>query len=273
MSNVVTTLSLLLCGLTVLSAGLVCAQESGEISYKVGRKAVISVSNMHGPITVKSSGTNEVRVKYISASKSVTFDHQKHGKRITLSASSDQPGTNLCEYVVLVPSTAFVTLFAGGAIHAESLAGDILLETPNSPLEVKNMTDAHVHIKTIGGQITLTSIHNSHVFVHSVNGSITILDAPDSWIEADADAGRIAYQGDPGGDGEYRLTTRSGDLELSIPASALAEIRTHSLKGQSGQDLPNASIQERNAFLKRGSVSRSHFDLRSFTGRIRVKRP
>jgi len=273
MSNVFTNLSLLLVGLTVLSPGLVHAQESGEISYKVGRKAVISITNMHGLITVQSSGTNEVRVKYRSASKSVTFDHQKHGKRIALSANSDQPGTNLCEYLVLVPSMALVTVFGGGAIRAEGLTGDILLETPNSPLEIKNMNDAHVHIKTIGGQITLTSVHNTHVYVHSINGAIDISDAADSWIEADSDAGRIAYQGDPGRDGEYRLTTRSGDLEISIPASAFAEIRTQLRSGESGQNAAAPSTQRETTFLKHGGVSRSHFKLRSSTGRIRLKRP
>jgi hypothetical protein len=269
-------LSMLLYGLTLLSPLSVSAQENGQARYKVGRNAVVSVTNSCGPITVKASGTNEVRVKYSSASKSVIFDHQKHGKRITLSASSDQPGTHWCEYIVLVPSKAFVTLFAGGEIHAEGLGGNIVLQTTNSPVEVKNMNNAHVHIRTIDGQSKLTSIHNSYVYVHSVNGSISISDAPDSSIEADSDAGTIAYQGDPGSDGEYRLATHSGDLDLSIPASALVRITTASQKvgsGQYAEDSAYVPVRPKNTLLKPGNISTPLFHLRSFTGRIRLKRP
>lgn len=276
MNSLSIMLSMLLYGITLLSPLSVPAQENGHLSYEVGRKVVISVTNGYGPITVKPSGTNEVRVKYSCTSKSVIFDHQKHGKRIALSVSSDRPGTNLCEYIVLVPSTASVTLFAGGMIHAEGLAGDLVLQTANSRIEMKNINNAHAHITTIDGQIKLSFIHDSHIYINSVTGSISISDASDSSIEADSEAGTIVYQGDPGSDGEYRLATHSGDLDLSIPASALVRIMTQSQKVGSGQypeDSAYVPVRPENTLVKPGNIRTPLFYLRSFTGRIRLKRP
>src|SRR5450755_1087553 len=45
-------------------------------------------------------------------------------------------------------------------------------------------------------------------------------------------SGRITYEGDPGSAGEYLLASQSGDLEVSIPASALVEIRSRSINGE-----------------------------------------
>ena len=48
------------------------------------------------------------------------------------------------------------------------------------------------------------------------------------------------YEGDPGRTGEDLLVSHSGDLEVSIPASAAVEIKAHSVKGESDEQLPNS---------------------------------
>jgi hypothetical protein len=87
--------------------------------------------------------------------------------------------------------------------------------------------------------------------------------------------GRIEYKGDPGAKGEYMLTTHSGDLEVTIPAASSVQIKKQSLNGETDTRDPDAAsgIFQKNLFLKPGLVRTSRFVLRSFQGKIHVKRP
>ena len=252
-----------------------CAQQVGHLDYKMGRKAIVSITNSYGPVTVEASDSNEVSVTYTANAKSVTFDNERHGNRVSLASVSEHFGDNLAEYSVLVPVHAFLSLFARGPVHVQGLAGDITIQAASHPIEVKNLDGAHLHVKTMDGSITLMAVRNSHIYIQSINGPINISDAPGSWVEANSTSGRISYDGDPGIDGNYELTSHSGDVEVSIPASALVEIRTPSASGQSeGQEKNEIrTTRQSSSFLKPASVSRARFDLRSAGGKVQVKRP
>ena len=81
----------------------------------------------------------------------------------------------------------------------------------------------------------------------------------------------------PGRLGEYLLTSHSGDLDVSIPASAWVDIKARSIKGQSDPEFPIAErcfpTGQKNLLLKPGMVIGSRFELRSFSGKIHLKRP
>jgi hypothetical protein len=73
------------------------------------------------------------------------------------------------------------------------------------------------------------------------------------------------------------LTSHTGDIEISIPATATAAIKARSEKGQSDPsftDNPGGSrAVQGNLLLGRGAVSESTFVARSFKGNIHIKRP
>jgi hypothetical protein len=144
-------------------------------------------------------------------------------------------------------------------------------------VEVAEVSDAHLHVKTLSGSISLTAIRNSHVDVHSVSGTVNLHDVTGSSVEVNSGGGRITYEGDPGSSGEYMFTSHSGDLEVSIPASALVEISSRSVNGESDQDFPQSDggskIGPKNLLVKPGLLGAPRFVLRSFRGRIRLKRP
>jgi len=133
------------------------------------------------------------------------------------------------------------------------------------------------HHGLLSGPITLTNIRDSHVDVRSVNGDVNLLNVSGSSLEVNSGSGRIKYDGDPGNLGEYLFTSHSGDLEISIPAKALVEIKAQSLKGRVRSGLPSVNglpaASQRNLLLKPGIVSASRFVLRSYRGAIHVKRP
>jgi DUF4097 and DUF4098 domain-containing protein YvlB len=177
-----------------------------------------------------------------------------------------------------VPVDAFVSLRSSdGTLRAQGLRGDVILEAAAASVEVTDISDAHLHVKTLSGPITLTDIRNSHLDIHSVSGNVTIRNVTGPSVEVNSGSGRISYQGDPGSAGEYLFTSHSGDLDISIPASALVDIKARSIKGQPDPDFPIASgfsaAGTGNLLLKPGTVIGSRFDLRSFRGKIRLKRP
>jgi DUF4097 and DUF4098 domain-containing protein YvlB len=182
------------------------------------------------------------------------------------------------EYTVLVPAAAFVTLRSSdGTLRAQGLRGDVVLEAASGSVEVTDIRDAHLHVKTLGGPITLTDIRNSHVDIHSVRGNVNLLNVTGPSVAVNSGAGRITYDGDPGRVGDYLLTSHTGDLEVSIPSSALVEIKARSIKSQSDPEFPsvsNAPVLGQTSLLgKPGKTLGSRFELRSFSGKIRLKRP
>lgn len=261
-----------------LLSGVASAQEKKGFSYTVGPRAVISITNYYGPITVKPSEKDQVVVTTISYSDAVSFENEQHGNRIELHSISTRHGNGLANYIVLVPDDAVVSLRSSdGTLHAQGLRGDVILQAETATVEVSDSSDAHVHVKTLSGPINLTDIRNSHLDVQSVSGDVNIHNVTGSFAEVNSGRGRIKYDGDPGPAGEYQLTSHSGDLEISIPTSAFVEVKSHARNGESNEDLPKndgaLTMSSGNLFLKPRITNASRFVLRSFKGRIHVKRP
>jgi DUF4097 and DUF4098 domain-containing protein YvlB len=253
-------------------------QENKEFTYAVGSGAVISITNNYGPITVKPSGSNQVVVETVSHSDAVSLMNEQHGDRIELRSMSSRQGTNLVDYTVLVPAVAFVCLRSSdGTLRAQGLRGDVVLEAASGSVEVMDVSDAHLHVKTLSGPISLTDISNSHLDVHSVSGDVNLRNVTGPSVEVNSGSGRITYDGDPGRVGEYLLTSHTGDLAVSIPASAWVEIKARSIKSQSDPEFPKynstPAAGQTSLLGKPAKMLGSRFELRSFSGKIHLKRP
>jgi len=264
--------------LLALTAAAQEKQEKKDFSYTVGPAAVVSITNNYGPITVKPSGSSQVVVETVSHSDAVSLVNEQHGDRIELRSISSRPGTNLVDYTVLVPVAAFVSLRSSdGTLRAEGLRGDVVLEAASGSVEVQNISDAHLHVKTLSGPILLTNIRNSHLDVHSVSGNVDLHNVTGPSVEVNSGAGQITYDGDPGRMGEYLLTSHSGNLVVTIPASAWVDIKARSIKGRSDPEFPTASkvpaVGQTSLLGKAGKIVGSRFELRSFSGKISLKRP
>ena len=270
--GIVVTISLL--------ALIAVAQErpaTKSFSYTVGPGAVISITNNYGPVSVKPSGSSQVVVETVSHSDSIRVVNEQHGDRIELRSTSSRPGTNLVDYTVLIPAAAFVSVRSSdGALRAQGLSGDVVLEAASGSVEVTNISDAHLHVNTLSGPISLTDISNSHLDIHSVSGDVNLHNVAGPSVDVNSGSGRITYDGDPGRIGEYLLSSHSGNLEVSIPASAWVEIKARSIKNQSDPEFPTAgkppAMGQINLMGKPGKIG-SRLELRSFSGKIHLKRP
>ena len=253
-------------------------KDKKEFTYTVGSRAVVSITNNYGPITVRPSPSRQVVVETVTHSDAVSLVNEQHGDRIELRSMSTRQGSNLVDYTVLVPVDAFVSLRSSdGTIRAQGLRGDVILEAAAGSVEVTDIRDAHLHVRTLTGPISLTDIRGSHLDIHSVSGNVNLRNVTGPSVEVNSGSGLISYEGDPGPVGEYLLTSHSGDSDVSIPASALVDIKARSIKGGSDPDFPIANgfsaARAGNLLLKPGTITGSRFELRSFRGKIHLKRP
>jgi hypothetical protein len=261
----------------LLFSGLAnCCPGEARVSLYRWLKAVITIVNNFGPITVGPSGNKQVLVTSLAYSDSLGFTNEQHGTRLNLETRSKHPGGNLASYKMLVPDEAIVIMRSlAGKLHVEKIRGDVVVQGFDGAIEITGISDAHVHIQNIAGAITLAGISNSHVDVQTVSGNVTFHGVTASTVRAHSGAGVITYEGNPE-EGEYDLSTHSGDLVISVPADAAIQIKAFSLKGHFNDKTSGetSALGRRNGnSLRTSAVYTSRFVLRSFTGSIRLERP
>jgi DUF4097 and DUF4098 domain-containing protein YvlB len=234
---------------------------------------------------VKPSASNTVVVNAILHSDKVEVDNNQSGNRVDIQshllAGADAESGRV-DYEVLVPADASITLHSStGSLHAEKLHGDLSLEGPGSSVDVRDISNAHVHIKTMNGPVNLDNIQNGHVEVDSLSGDITLHAVTGPVVQVVSTSGRINYIGDFGKSGEYRLTSHSGDIEATIPEWTSADVSARSVRGEVSDDIPLQpkthsyfAIDKGRAFA--GTVGKmavsSTVVLRSFSGKIHLRK-
>ncbi len=280
------TTKLLTIGLLV-AAGTLIAETKKDLHFNVGPKAGVSIINPYGSISVKPSPGNTVVVNAVLRSDKVEIDNTQTGNRVDIQShllSGADPDSGRVDYVVYVPADASVTLHCStGSLEAEKLHGDVTLEGAGAAVDVHDVSDAHVHVKTMNGAVTLDNIQNGHVEVDSVSGDVTMRSVTGPLIQVVSTSGKINYIGDFGSSGEYRLTSHSGDIDAVIPEWTSADVSARSVRGEVHDDIPLQpkshtwfSMDKGRAFA--GTVGRvavsSTVVLRTFSGRIHLrKRP
>jgi hypothetical protein len=270
---------------TIILLGTLVAESKKELHFTVGPRAGISVINPYGSISVKPSSGNTVMVTAILHSDKVEVDNNQSGNRVDIQ-SHLLPGADAdsgrVDYEILVPADASITLHSStGTLHAEKLHGDVNLEGPGANVDVRDISDAHVHVKTMNGAVNLDNIKNGHVEVDSLSGEVTLNGVNGSLVQVVSTSGRINYIGDFGNGGEYRLTSHSGDIDATIPEWTSADVSARSVRGEVHDDIPLQpkthtyfALDKGRAFA--GTVGRvavsSTVVLRTFSGKIHLRK-
>ena len=172
------------------------AEVRKEFRFTVGPGPVISITNQYGPISVKPGSGNQVVVTAILHSDQVEIDQTQSGNRVDISpiCFPRQPPTRAAwttKYPCR-PTPASPCDPPPGLLHAEGLHGDVILEGSQANVEVRDISDAHVHVKTLNGSVTLNNIRNGHVEITSVGGDVTL-----NRCKRPAGAGELDQRQDP----------------------------------------------------------------------------
>src|SRR6267378_5382875 len=151
----------------VMVAGTLVAESKKEYHFIVGPNAGVSVMNPYGSISVKPSLNNTVVVNAILHSDKVEVDNNQNGNRVDIQShllAGADADSGRVDYEVLVPADASITLHSStGSLRAEKLHGDVSLEGSGATVDVRDISDAHVHVKTMYGTVTLYNVHDGHV--------------------------------------------------------------------------------------------------------------
>jgi len=259
------------------------AETKKEYRFNVGLKSTVSIINQYGGVSVKPSTGNFVVVSATTYSDKVEVDQSQSGNRVDVQ-SHLLPGANAensrVDYEVTVPGDASVTLESmTGPLHAERLHGDVEAEGANASVEVREISNSHVHVKTMNGPVTLTDIHDGHVEIDSVSGDVTLKSVTGPLVRVSSTSGRILYDGDFGYAGEYRFNSHSGNIEATIPQDASVDVKAQSVRGQVQDDIPLQPKSHTSFLVKQGSSfagtinqAASSVWLRTFSGKIHLKK-
>src|ERR1039457_609693 len=186
-------------------AGTVVAESRKEYRFAVGPRAGVSVMNPYGSISGKPSLNNTVVVNAVLHSDKVEVDNNQNGNRVDIQShllAGADADSGRVDYEVLVPADASVTLHTStGSLRAEKLHGDVNLEGAGASVDVRDISDAHVHVKTMNGSVNLNNIKNGHVQVDSLSGEITLNGVNGSLVQVVSTSGGIHYIGDFGNSG------------------------------------------------------------------------
>jgi DUF4097 and DUF4098 domain-containing protein YvlB len=273
----------------VILATAICASSADaraevrkEFRFTVGPRAVISITNQYGPISVKGGAGSQVIVTAVLHSDQVEIDQAQSGSRVDILShllSDTNVETDRVDYEVVVPADASVTLRSStGLLRAEGLHGDVSLEGSQANVEVRDISDAHVHVRTLNGSVVLTNIRNGHVEVTSVGGDVTLNAVNGPLVQVNSTSGKIHYEGDFGSSGEYVLTSHSGDIEASAPNDASIDVTARSVRGQVENDFllePKHTpfvVKAGSAFAGTMNKAASSVRLFSFSGKIHLKK-
>src|SRR5579864_8867521 len=231
-------------GVAVVGAmliGTLAAETHKEFRFNVGPKAGVSVNNPFGSVSVKPAGGNVVVVNATLSSDKVEIDNNVIGNRVELD-SHLLPGADAqscrVDYEILVPADASLTLHStSGSLRAEKLHGDLTMEGAGATVEAREISNAHLHVKTLNGPVTLTKVQDGHTEVDSLSGSVTLNDVSGPLVQVISTSGGISYTGDFGDHGEYRLTSHSGDIEAIVPENTPADVSARSVRGEVHDDI------------------------------------
>jgi hypothetical protein len=252
-----------------------------DLHFKVGKHPTISINNPYGPVVVRAGSAREVTITAILHSDKVEIDQSKSHDRVDIISHllpGADPVSGTVEYEILVPPDANVTLHSdNGRMHAEKLHGDVTVADNDGPIEVIDCAGGHVHVRTLNGVVSLKNVHG-HVEIMSVGGDVLMNGVTGTLVAVNSNSGRIQYEGDFGGEGEYAFTSHTGSIEAVAPAYASIEVLARSTNGIVQSDF---SLEPKHApFLVRGANSlsgtlgkaASSVKLFSFSGKIRLKK-
>ena len=209
-------------------AAIAASETRKEYRFTVGPQASVSINNQYGPISVKPGAGNVVVVRVLLRSDKVEVDRNQSGNRVDILSHlfpGATPETAKVDYEVQVPSDASVTLRSTtGPLGAEKLQGDVSVEGATAIVDVRDISNAHVHVKTLNGPVTLTRIQDGHVEITSVSGDVVLNDVSGPLVQVNSTSGKIRYDGDFGGGGEYSLTSHTGDIDATAPTYASIDV-------------------------------------------------
>ena len=236
-------------------------------SYPLKAGGRLGVETFNGSVEVSTwdqdmvdiSGTKYGRSQAEADELRIDIDHGPASVAVRAIRPSDRRGNAGARFVIKVPrGTVFDTLVSSnGAIRVVEAVGPARLKTSNGQIQVKGMHGA-LRAETSNGAIELLDIQGG-VAAHTSNGHIRA-EGLSGALDATTSNGSIHARLDRA-DGEVRLESSNGSLDLTLPPNSACPVRAHTNNSNITVRLPGQVNARVSARTSNGSVS-SEFELR-----------
>jgi DUF4097 and DUF4098 domain-containing protein YvlB len=270
----------------VLLAVSAPAQTRKEFSASLNVGATVSIVNEFGSVNVHSSTSSSqvLSITAVLSSAKVEVDFQNsNNNRVEARSHILQnagPDEVRVDYDVRLPAGANMSVRSSeGPLTVDGVNGDVICEAESSAVQVRNGGNGHVHVRTVEGPIMLTNLKNAHTEIVSIAGDVSLNSVTGPSLTVNTTKGRISYAGDFAGGGDYSFSTHSGDIDVAMPVGASVDMSAKSVQGsvEDGFSLkpeahPMFVITQGKSFAGTANSGASSVKLRSFSGKIRVKK-
>jgi DUF4097 and DUF4098 domain-containing protein YvlB len=258
-----------------------------ETRIDMASGGAVNIVNNSGTVSLKLAGGHQLLVAYTLHSNKVEVDQEstsdKRRVEIRTHALSDQRATAdeaRVDYEISVPAGVMVTVATSTApITAEGLSGDIALESDTGQITVSNIARSHLHVHSVAGAVQLSNVNLGSVDVSTTGGAVRLTGVNGPKVKIASGSGNITYEGDCSGAGDYVLMTHSGNIDVTLPQTASVDLTARSASGGVENDFPLQAKKHSSFVPKAGSSfagtsnsGSSSVELRSFSGKIRVKK-
>lgn len=223
-----------------------------DTTFAFDKSGTVSVTNRSGAIIVTGWARNEVRVHATSESDNIRFDVTRSRVSLEVGGFGGRGDTH---FEVSVPYGARVLARAQsgdvsirgtkGEVEATSQSGDMTIEDVQTHLEVNSLSgDLRVRgvqgdmaVNIVSGDVTLDDA-NGNVDITNVSGDISMRGIVSKSVRARSTSGDVSYDGTIDRAGRYEFAAHSGDVGLSIPRDASAQLTVSTWNGDIESEFP-----------------------------------
>jgi DUF4097 and DUF4098 domain-containing protein YvlB len=277
---------------TAASLGIcLCAAHAAdsrkEARIDIAPGGTVNIVSGGGSIALHSGAGHQLLVTYTVHSAKVEVDQNisANKQRVELLSHAlpgEKPSADEAkvDYDVTIPAGISVNVSTTSApITAEGISSEIGLSSETGQITVHNIAKSHVHVRSMTAPVNLQDVTLSRVDIQSTGGTVQLKNVSGQRIAVGTTSGNIEYQGDCSGGGDYILTTHSGAIDVTLPATASVDLTARSTTGQVENDFPleqkphNSFVpQQGRSFAGTSNSGSSSVELQSFSGKIRVKK-
>ena len=261
------------------------AETRKEARFDISPNGTLNLVNNSGSVTLHSGSGHQVLVSYTVHSDKVEVDQNATKQRIELRTHAllnEKPTADEAkvDYEITVPAGVSVNVTTVSAnITAENLSGDIGLSSETGNVDVKNVSKAHLRIRSMNATVNLDNVTANIIDIQSAAGAIQLKNVTGQRVAANTTSGNITYRGDCSGGGDYLFTTHSGAIDMMLPETASVDLTARSTSGSVENEFPlrekthNTFVpQQGRSFAGTSNSGLSSVELQSFSGKIRVKK-
>jgi DUF4097 and DUF4098 domain-containing protein YvlB len=263
------------------------ADSRKEVRIDIAPGGTVNIVNGGGSVALHSGSGHQLIVAYTVHSAKVEVDqsaseNKQRVELVTHALPGEKPSADEAkvDYDVTVPAGVSVNVTTTSApITAEGISSDIGLSSETGQITLHNIAKSHVHIRSVTAPVSLQDVTMTRIDVQSTGGAVQLKNVNGQRVAVGTTSGNIDYQGDCSGGGNYILTTHSGAIDVTLPATASVDLTARSTTGTVENAFPlqqkshNSFVpQQGRSFAGTSNSGSSSVELQSFSGKIRVKK-